>query len=1033
MARGATSPLRLLLCAIFLFSAHVFAVSAVLGVDLGTEYIKAALVKPGIPLEIVLTKDSRRKETSAVAFKPSSNGPKSGDYPERIYGSDAVALAARFPGDVYPNLKTLLGLPTDHAAVKEYAARHPGLQLAAHKLRNTATFKSASAFTAEEEAWMVEELLAMELQSIRANAEALAGPANTVRSVVITAPPFYTVEEKRALELAAELAGLKILSLISDGMAVGLNYATTRQFPNIIEGGKPEHHMVFDMGAGSTKATVMKFQSRTVKDVGKFNKTVQEVQVLGAGWDRSLGGDSLNYLIVDDMISQFVESPKGKKANVAAEKVKTHGRAIAKLTNQAERLRHVLSANQEAHASFEALYDDVDFKYKLTRAQFETLAESYAQRVGAAIKDALSVANLKVSDLDSVILHGGASRTPFVQKELEKIVGDAEKLRTNVNSDEAAVFGAAFKAAEISPSFRVKEIRTSDIASYPAGMRWTDDKQKARHQRLWTATSVLGAAPKEVTFSNSEDFDVTFYQIVPESGNPESTFEAETQVFSTKNLTATVGELVEKSGCNKSDIHFKVGVRLSTENGEVEITKAALECEAFEAEKEGFVDGVKNLFGFGKKDQKPLEGEGSSSEGAESSSTETSSSETSSSSTTTSSTSSTASASESADDKPKSKTKKLIFQPVEYTLEKKGVPSLAKSDVTALKDRIKAFEASDRSRRQREEILNQLEGFTYKVRDFLDNDEFVAAATAQEKAALEKKGLETSEWLYEEGHDASHEELRTRLKALKDVVSPIQKRVEEAAKRPELLTSLKDQLNQTKTFVDNIKKQIEEYEAFQSSASIASSASSTSTNTETTTATPAPSADDFADLEDEDLTTSTTTATKSLDMDDVLAERGPVPPMYTIDDLKETEELHISVLSWLEAKVVEQEKLGPTDDPVLLSKDLTDKKEKLDKAGMDLAMKGVRNFEAKNKKSKTATKKAKPTTKKSSNKGKKTASAPPAQQTIEIGKDGKMPTEEEIEELLKQYMDQDKANDKGREEKKEEKKEKEEVPKHEEL
>ncbi len=81
MARTTTSPLSILLCAIFLFSANVLAVSAVLGVDLGTEYIKAALVKPGIPLEIVLTKDSRRKETSAVAFKPAPNGPQAGSYP----------------------------------------------------------------------------------------------------------------------------------------------------------------------------------------------------------------------------------------------------------------------------------------------------------------------------------------------------------------------------------------------------------------------------------------------------------------------------------------------------------------------------------------------------------------------------------------------------------------------------------------------------------------------------------------------------------------------------------------------------------------------------------------------------------------------------------------------------------------------------------------------------------------------------------------------------------------------------------------
>src|SRR3984957_11516606 len=93
-SRVISSPLFALILLFFLFSSTALAASAVLGVDLGTEYIKAALVKPGIPLEIVLTKDSRRKEASAVAFKPAKN-IQSGSFPERAYGSDAVALAAR--------------------------------------------------------------------------------------------------------------------------------------------------------------------------------------------------------------------------------------------------------------------------------------------------------------------------------------------------------------------------------------------------------------------------------------------------------------------------------------------------------------------------------------------------------------------------------------------------------------------------------------------------------------------------------------------------------------------------------------------------------------------------------------------------------------------------------------------------------------------------------------------------------------------------------------------------------------------------
>ncbi|KAK2027408.1 actin-like ATPase domain-containing protein [Colletotrichum zoysiae] len=1002
MAQRTFSPLAILLGCCFFFSAHVLAVSAVLGIDLGTEYIKAALVKPGIPLDIVLTKDSRRKEISAVTFKPLQTGPKAGAYPERLYGSDAIALSARFPHDVYPNLKTLLGLPADDPIVQEYAARHPALQLEKNKERGTAAFKS-KVFTDDEDAWLVEELLAMELQSIQKNAEAAAGSGTSVRSIVLTIPPYFTVQEKRAIQTAADLAGLKVLSLISDGLAVGLNYATSRQFPNINEGGKPEHHIVFDMGAGSAKATVMKFQSRTVKDTGKFNKTIQEVAVIGSAWDRTLGGDALNYLIVDDMVAQFVESKAAKKISAEADKVKAHGRAIAKLLKEAERVRHVLSANQQAAASFEGLYEDVDFKYKLTRADFEKMAEGHAARVDTVVLNALKTAQLELSELDSVILHGGASRTPFVQKQLEHVVGSAEKLRSNVNSDEAAVFGAGFRAAELSPSFRVKEIRISEGTNYPSGMKWNNNKNKLQHQRLWSAVSPQGGAPKEVTFNNHEDFDVTFYQQV-------GSVEQDTKVLATKNLTASVAELKEKYSCVDSDIYFKVGVKLSAENGEVEVTKATVECEAEAPEKEGFVDGVKNLFGFGKKDQKPLgeEDADSSTDAPESSTTASTKTEA------TSASSSPVPSEAGADGKEPVKKKELVTINVDYTLEKAGRPELSREELIKSKDRLKSFETSDKARRMREEALNQLEGFTYKVRDLLDNEAFLAASTPEERATLEKKNSEASDWLYEGGADATREELKKRYKELHEPVTKIQKRGEEAEKRPELVKSLKEALNSTQSFISTIQKQLDEYDAWHASAG---------SSTETASATPS---SDFDDLEDDD-------GSKERTMDDVVKEKGPVPPLYKREDVEVVEDVYVSTTKWLKEMEAKQDALAATEDPVLLVKDLQAKRDKLDKAGMDLALKGVKNFEGKTKKASsksTKPKKTKSTATASTApassgepKEKSTTTVPsqsstvepeaPAGQTVELpdggsyvkfgGEGGDGPSEAEIEEVLKRF------------------------------
>ncbi|KAM3534176.1 hypothetical protein MY4038_002566 [Beauveria bassiana] len=951
MARLRLSSLMTLLGAVFFFSANVMAVSAVLGIDLGTEYIKAALVKPGVPFDIVLTKDSRRKETSAVAFKPAPGGVKPGQYPERMYGSDAIALSARFPGEVYPNLKTLLGLPFDDTIVAEYAARHPALQLHKHITRGTSSFKT-NTLTAEEESWMVEELLAMELQSVQKNAEALAGEASSVRSVVMTVPPFYTTEERRSLQLAAEMANLKVLDIISDGLAVGLEYAKPRQFPNINEGGKPEHHMIFDMGAGSTTATVLKFQSRNVKDFGKYNKTIQEVQSLGAGWDRTLGGDALNYLIMDNMISQFVESKPAQKVSATSDSVRAHGRAMAKLLKEAERVRHVLSANQITSAGFEGLYEDVDFKYKLTRDDFEAMAQDFPDRVATVVNDALKMAGLDIVDLDSIILHGGATRTPFVQKALEKIAepikgGEQGKLRSNVNSDEAAVFGATFRGAELSPSFRVKEIRISEGSMYNAGIKYTNTKGKEQRQRLWTSVSPLGGVPKELTFNDLKDFSGSFYQQVGQDDKTVAT-------FATKNLTATATALKDKyPSCVDSEIVFKLAFKLAADNGEVAVASAMVECEA--EVKETLMDGVKNLFGFGKKDASE-DGEDAKADSTSSKSDKKSTKSTKSkkssktSKSTSSSTESTASASTDAKDTtsteaaevPKEDIKKtqLVNIPVEVVIEKAGIPQFTKEELTTSRDRLKAFAASDKARAQREEALNKLEAFTYKIRDLLENDEFVAKSTEKERTVLSEKASEASDWLYEEGSTAAKDEFKAKLKSLQDLTDPIQKRVKESTARPEAVKQLKELLAQTDNFLEGIYKQISEHEEYLASSSAASSSTSTSS------APAESSTGEFDGLEDED-----STETKEKVEEEIPA--AAIPPLYKREDLSEVEKLNTETKQWLEEMKGRQDKLGATEDPVLLSSEIIVKQDKLSKASMEVAMRGIRSFNGNSKKPKS--------------------------------------------------------------------------------
>lgn len=925
------SPLFTIISLLFLFAHSASAASAVLGIDLGTEYIKAALVKPGIPLEIVLTKDSKRKEAAAVAFKPTnSKALKSEEntFPERIYGADALALSARFPSDVYPNLKPLLGLQfKDNDVVASYTGHYPGLRLVEGKDGGTIGFQSES-FDSGAEPFLVEELLAMELKNIRENAVALAGKGSTIQDAVITVPSFYTAQERRAVSLAADLAGLRVLALISDGLSVGLNYATSRTFPTVNEGGKPEFHLVYDMGAGSTTATILRFQGKTVKDVGKFNKTVQEVQVLGSGWDKTLGGDALNEIVMDDMIKKFIATSRLKAMGVDAKHIKEHGRTMAKLWKEAERMRQVLSANTETSSSFEGLfYEDVNFRYKLSRTEFENLASGYAMRVQRPITAALESAKLSLSDIESVILHGGAVRTPFVQKQLETAIKSADKIRTNVNSDEAAVFGAAFRAAGISPSFRVKDIRTGDIAGYVVGVAWTSDG-KERQQKLFVPTSQTGAE-KQVSLKFTADLSFTLYEQIPATAG---LIELPVVKIQTLNLTSSVQRLTEKFGCTIADINTQFAIRLSPVDGLPELVRGSVSCEAVE-KKGGVVDGVKDFLGFGSKksDQEPLNddaGAGTSSTSLDGESSTISSPK--------ESKTSDSTADKAADEKLKEAKPKTQTIHLDFSTDAAGFPPLSIEKLRQIKDRLKAFDASDRSRMKREETLNTLEAFTYKARDLVEDEGFILASTDKQRTEIEEEFKSASEWLYGDGADASRETLKARLDHLRGLVDPVQKRKDESAKRPKEVKALQEALDQTKAMMSLISQNreaqsIAEEVASSASASDSSIVSNTdsATNSETTEPPASSIVDDFADLDEDPATTGST----------ITSEPPPPPPpmpSYSADDLALLATKQESVQKWLESKLAEQEKLSPTDDPAFLSSDLAAKSKELNEVVMKL-------------------------------------------------------------------------------------------------
>lgn len=211
-------------------------------------------------------------------------------------------------------------------------------------------------------------------------------------------PGFFGQAERTALLQAADLAKLKVLQLINDYTAVGLNFGIFQR-KSIDEVAK--YFVFYDMGATRTTASVISYQM--VKDK-VTRETNPVVQVLGVGYDRTLGGLEMQLRLRDYLAKEFNKMKKTKTD------VFTNARAMAKLFKEAGRVKNVLSANTDHYAQIEGLLDEQDFRMQVTRDKLEELCADLFKRVNGPLEEALKNANLAMSVINQVTLFGGASR-----------------------------------------------------------------------------------------------------------------------------------------------------------------------------------------------------------------------------------------------------------------------------------------------------------------------------------------------------------------------------------------------------------------------------------------------------------------------------------------------------------------------------------------------------------------------------------------------------------------------------------------------
>jgi len=460
---------------------------AIMGLDLGSEHFKVAIVKPGVPMEIALNTESKRKTPTIVAIKGE----------DTLTGGPAAATALKFPTHSFRDVVGLLGKKFDSTAVKEYKEMFPFAEVSATE-EGTVQFKHPDI----EQPMAVEQVLALILKSAKSIASNYA--ETNVRDCVITVPVYMNqFERERLIYVAEKLADLKVLQLINQNAAIALNFGMFRR-KEFADGAK--NVVIYDMGATKTVATVVEIK------IDEKSKD-PTATILGVSWDRSLGGLQWDLRVRDFLKKKFEE------ANPKLSPV-TKPRALAKLLKEAQKVRQVLSANAKAQARIENLTgDDVDLRQAISREEIEEMCKDLFARALAPIENAIEMSQLdKATGASEVLLFGGLTRTPLIKTML---TDNGFSLLANINTDEAAAIGASYRAADLSSAFRVKPFAIKNASPVQIQVEFereiTDEdtgEKKIKHsKRILFAPGNVYPQKKVLTFNRYTDdfsFDVNY-------------------------------------------------------------------------------------------------------------------------------------------------------------------------------------------------------------------------------------------------------------------------------------------------------------------------------------------------------------------------------------------------------------------------------------------------------------------------------------------------------------------------------------------
>jgi len=465
-----------------LFLLNIIVINAsVMAIDYGSQWYKVSLISPKIPLELVLNEESQRKTRSIISIIDDI----------RLFSNDAVSKSTKNPKQTFDFLKLLVGKKFNDEEIKFYNNLFD-IEIIEDRTRNSILIKLG------EDTYSVEELISYQLSKARLIAEKMSG--KIVDRAVITVPRFFNQYERLAMVNAAEIAGIKVLSVMNEDTAAAVNFAMTRNFES-----KPRYYVFFDMGASCT--TISLISMKSIYNPNEKSKMSPEIEVIDYNYDKTLGG-----LAFDRELQLLIVDRIKKKLNV--DDIEKDARVMAKILTKARKAKEILSVNSDTTIYFDSLINDQDITIKITKEEFEKASENLVMRIRNVVETFFKNIKVTKDNIDSIILVGGSTRVPMVQNVLKENIGE-NKLANYVNSDEAIVMGAGFEAANLSQEFKVRSLNVKDIhSSSDINYEYTLSDGKLVTGKLFNKKDPLS---KEVvvTLNSLNDFDVSLNYNTP--------------------------------------------------------------------------------------------------------------------------------------------------------------------------------------------------------------------------------------------------------------------------------------------------------------------------------------------------------------------------------------------------------------------------------------------------------------------------------------------------------------------------------------